>query len=132
MDSPRWWWSRGRNFYKEIKNHCKRARELENNMKTEDIRDVRREFAERGTTRVAIMPLTADQAEQISAKFRELLDEAESAAALFEQYRNATKRPEKDRGKALTEDLSKIERQVNAAVNVIDAATVSRKLHATI
>lgn len=121
IDSPRWW-SRGWRFYKKIKNHCRRARELENDMRIEDNSDFRKELAERGSTKVSIMPLTADQAEEISAKFRELLDETKSAAALFGEYRKATK-PVTDRRQALIEDLDEIEKQVIAAVKVIDSAT---------
>lgn len=124
IDSPRWWWSRGWRFYKKIKNHCRRARELENDMRIEDNSDFRKELAERRSTRVSIMPLTADQAEEISAKFRELLDETKSAAALFAEYRKATK-PVTDRRQALTEDFGEIEKQVIAAVKVIDSATIS-------
>jgi hypothetical protein len=127
IDSPRWWWPRGWKFYKRIRNHCKRARELEKSMRTKDVTDRWQELTERGSKKISVMPLTAGQIKRISTKLRELLSEAESATLMFEQYRKATQRNGRCKQIVLTEDLDNIERQVNEAVKVIDSATSFRK-----
>jgi hypothetical protein len=85
-------------------------------MRTKDDTDRWQELAKRRSKNISVMPLTAGQIKRISTKLRELLNEAESATLMFEQYRKATQGNRRCKQIVIMEDLDNIERQVNEAV----------------